>query len=345
MIRVQQIITFILLSFFVTAFCQAEIQIDGYFIAQDECPAYHSKNKKTNPGNIHLTTNMAYEVLSKNKVNATHYRIMIDEVSPQERWVSINCGKLLVDCREHPAGDSRPTPTPVPVPTPQPDPDPVPPPPPVTRGQDYLLALSWQPAFCQTHQQKTECETQTTDRYDASHMALHGLWPQPKSNIYCNVSSNAKRLDKRKMWNELPVLGLTEETFGDLIETMPGVASYLHRHEWIKHGSCYSTTPEEYYRESIILTEQINASAVRNLFADNIGQTVSSSEIKASFDDAFGAGAGDKVQVKCDEEMIVELWINLNGSIDDGSRISDLLINADPAASSCASGVIDPVGF
>ena len=76
MIRVQQIITVLLLSFVVAAICQAEIQIDGYFIAQDECPAYQSKNKKTNPGNIHLTTNMAYEVLSKNKVNATHYPVM-----------------------------------------------------------------------------------------------------------------------------------------------------------------------------------------------------------------------------------------------------------------------------
>lgn len=345
--KIHWIIAFIVFSLTLATISHAEILIDGYFIAQDECPAYHSMRKKTNPGNIQLTANMAYEVLSKNKAKATHYRIKIVEATPQERWVPINCGKLLVDCREYKGVDSQsaPTPTPVPSPAPQPEPGPVSPPPPQSQAQNYLLALSWQPAFCQTHQQKTECETQSTGRYDANHMALHGLWPQPESNIYCNVSNNKKRLDQRKMWNQLPALGLTEETYGDLIETMPGVASYLHRHEWIKHGTCYSTTPEEYYRESIILTEQINASPVRDLFADNIGQTISSVEIKTMFDEAFGAGAGDKIQVKCDEGMIVELWINLNGSIDDGSRISDLLKNAHPAASSCSGGVIDPVGF
>lgn len=341
--RVQQIAVFFLMSLFLVALSHAEIQLDGYFIAQDECAAFHSKNKKTNPGNIHLTVNVAYEVLSKNKAEATHYRIRVDEASPQERWVPINCGKLLVDCREH-AVVGQPEPVPPANPAPQPEPVPVSPPP-RPRGQDYLLALSWQPAFCQTHQQKTECETQSTDRYDASHLALHGLWPQPKSNIYCNVSNNQKKLDKRKMWNQIPALGLTEDTYGDLIETMPGVASYLHRHEWIKHGTCYSTTPEEYYRESIILTDQINASTVRDLFAENIGRIISSSEIKAKFDEAFGAGSGDKVQVKCDDGMIVEMWINLNGEIENSTKISDLFQHADPASSSCESGIIDPVGF
>ncbi|MDJ0805888.1 MAG: ribonuclease T2 [Gammaproteobacteria bacterium] len=323
---------------------QAEIKLDGYFIARDECPAYHSKRKQTNPGDIHLVRNLAYEVLSKNKAQATHYRIRVEEATPQERWVAIDCGKLLVDCREQ-VVDVRPEPDPTPSPAPQPTPAPTPDHPPQASGRDYLLALSWQPAFCQTHQRKTECETQTSERYDANHLALHGLWPQPRSNVYCNVSNNRKKLDKRKMWDRLPPLGLTEETYGDLLETMPGVASYLHRHEWIKHGTCYSSTAEEYYRESILLIDQVNGSRVRDLFASNIGQRITSAQIKAKFDQAFGAGAGDKVQVKCDEGMIVELWINLKGVINDDTKLSGLLQGAAPASASCAGGIVDPVGF
>ena len=47
--RVHRIIIIFLMSLFLVAISHAEIQIDGYFIAQDECAAFHSKKKKTNP--------------------------------------------------------------------------------------------------------------------------------------------------------------------------------------------------------------------------------------------------------------------------------------------------------
>ncbi len=309
----------------------ADIRIDGYFIATNTCEALQSIRKNTNPGSIHLTEDMAYEVLSKNKAHATHYRVRVKTASPQERWVPVACGKLLTDCREQTfAGGPQPS-----------EPPPVPP----TQEHHYLLALSWQPAFCQSHQRKKECVTQTTDRYDASHLSLHGLWPQPRNNTYCNISNNLKKLDQRKMWDQLPNLGLTDETYGDLIETMPGVASYLQRHEWVKHGSCYSTTPEEYYRESIMLADQINASEVRDFIAANVGNSVSTDDIKEKFDSAFGAGAGAKVHIQCSNGLITELWINLEGNIDSSTQLSELLDDAVQASPSCQSGTIDPVGF
>jgi ribonuclease T2 len=147
------------------------------------------------------------------------------------------------------------------------------------------------------------------------------------------------------MWDQLPDLGLSEETFGNLMVIMPGVASYLHRHEWIKHGTCYSETPEEYYLESMMLTEQINDSVVRDFFADNIGETISTDEIKSLFDAAFGQGAGSKVRVKCSNGLITELWINLQGEIDDNTQLESLLKHAEKASSSCSEGVVDPVGY
>ena len=42
----------------------------------------------------------------------------------------------------------------------------------------YVLAVNWQLAFCETRSRLPECRSQTEDRFDASHFTLHGLWPQ-----------------------------------------------------------------------------------------------------------------------------------------------------------------------
>jgi ribonuclease T2 len=132
---------------------------------------------------------------------------------------------------------------------------------------------------------------------------------------------------------------------------MPGFASDLHLHEWYKHGTCYSDSPEEYYQESIALLDQINDSSVRNLFTENIGNFLSSTEIRDQFDEAFNEGAGSKVQVQCatdDEDrdrMVVELQINLKGDIQLDTPIENLLKAGKTVSSGCPLGEIDPAGF
>ena len=307
----------------------ADIKVDGYFIANHQkCPAYQSFKKKTNPDNVHLIEDMSYPILSKNKSNATHYRIKIKDASPQQRWVSATCGKRLTDCQSSSGGSSIDPDTGTEI-----------------QGDEYLLALSWQPAFCQTHPAKSECKNQTKDRYDASHFTLHGLWPQPRSNTYCGVSRQHKKLDKRKAWGQLPALALADGTMRQLTKIMPGVASFLQRHEWIKHGTCYSKTAEEYYQESIQLTLEINRSPIRDLLAKRVGKQVTTAEIKDQFNQVFGAGAGDKIKVRCNAGMISELWINLKGSVTQDSRLATLLHNAAPATDQCQGGLVDPVGF
>lgn len=305
---------------------RAFVRIHGYFIAGETCPAYQSIKKKTNPGNLTLVKGMAYEVTGKNKPDATHYQIRVEGANPVSRWVPTTCGKLLTDCKTksdpgsngNGAGGKEP---------------------------EYLLAISWQPAFCQTHQSKNECVTQTKERYDADHFALHGLWPQPKGRYYCGVNNRLRKLDKMKAWDQLPKLDISEETFDMLIEVMPGVASHLQRHEWYKHGTCYGEPAETYFKDSITLINQINDSAVRDLFAGNIGNTLSASEIRVKFTEAFGDGAGSKVKIRCDSGMISELWINLKGEIGPGAQIRDLLKEAEPADSGCGGGKIDEAGF
>ncbi|MBC6472913.1 MAG: ribonuclease T, partial [Hormoscilla sp. GM102CHS1] len=211
------------------------------------------------------------------------------------------------------------------------------------------LAISWQPSFCETHQDKAECQSQDASDFDAKHFTLHGLWPQPRGKEYCCLPSNFPK----KPWSSQPNFDdeLDDETLALLEDRrMPGVESFLHRHEWYKHGTCYnpqSERPEEeYFEESLALLEQINNSSVQDLFASRIGQTVSLAQIQAAFDRDFGPGAGQKVNLKCDRQgRISELWINLAGDIKSDTPISELLATAKNARSQCRSGFIDPVGF
>jgi ribonuclease T2 len=300
---------------------RASIKVDGYFIAQKSCEAVHSIKKGTDP--FTLTKGMAYKVMAKNKPDATHYLINIESLEENpNKWVSIDCGILLTDCKI--------SQTEKPV-----------------KEKSYLLAISWQPAFCQSHQSKIECETQTEDRYDATHLALHGLWPQPKNNAYCNVSDKDKSLDRKKCWEQLDSLHLSDNLYTELLVVMPGVGSYLQRHEWIKHGTCYSDSPEIYYRDSMKIVNQINDTNISVLFAENIGNTITAKQIRQAFDEAFGEGSGERVNVKCGHKgLIAELWVNLKGDIGNDNNLSRLLQDA-PVVNrvSCEGGIVDAVGF
>ena len=144
----------------------------------------------------------------------------------------------------------------------------------------------------------------------------------------------------------LEPLRLSEETFSDLLIAMPGVASHLQRHEWIKHGTCYSDSAEVYYQDSMMLVNKINDTNISALFADNIEKTISTEQIRNAFDEAFGEGSGEKVNVKCNRGLIVELWVNLRGDINKDDNLSRLLQNAPVVNNmSCESGMVNVVGF
>ncbi|MEL6947264.1 MAG: ribonuclease [Pseudomonadota bacterium] len=216
-----------------------------------------------------------------------------------------------------------------------------------------VLAISWQPAFCERAQRRRECRTQTSNRYDANHFSLHGLWPQPASNTYCGVSADQERLDRDGKWRRLDMERLPQALWDRLRRTMPGTRSNLHRHEWVKHGTCYSKTAETYYAHSLGLMDALNASSVRALFGKNIGRSLRNSEIRAAFDKAFGAGVGDRVRVSCRRdgrrELIVELTLGLAGAISapnmSAADLGALALAAPTTRPGCPVGIVDPAGF
>lgn len=211
---------------------------------------------------------------------------------------------------------------------------------------DYVLALTWQPAFCEQKPNKTECRSQRSGRFDVTNFSLHGLWPQPRSNVYCDPN-----FTRSGNWRDLPRLQLSKSTRNELDKKMPGSRSYLHRHEWYKHGTCASgISPEQYFRVSFSLLDEVNASALRSFFADNIGKKVRLSEAARQMDKTFGNGAGDRLTFRCNRDgkrvLITEIRINLTASnSEDLSPIALHMEKAEKANSQCKSGVIDPVGL
>ncbi|EFL89880.1 ribonuclease T2 [Ahrensia sp. R2A130] len=212
-----------------------------------------------------------------------------------------------------------------------------------------VLAMSWQPAFCEARARLPECRSQRAGRFDADHFTLHGLWPQPRSNVYCGVSRAQQDADKRRRWKQLPGLGLSEEMRKRLYEKMPGTRSFLHRHEWVKHGTCYGDDAEGYYRDSLALMAAINGSSVRDLFARSIGRSVTVRQVRAAFDDAFGVGTGDRLRMSCKRdgrrELIVELTLGIEGVIGDAPDIGALAASAPRTKAGCPRGIVDAVGL
>ncbi|CAL1239664.1 ribonuclease T2 family protein [Candidatus Methylocalor cossyra] len=301
----------------------------GDFMVTRDCPAVSSLRRGTNPGGVRVAPAETYTAITRNKAGGDFVLLRIPTARPNQRWVALDCG-LLQNVAESgatppaPAGQSRP-------------------------GQ-FLLAASWQPAFCETPegQGKQECATAGAGRFDADHFTLHGLWPQPPSNIYCRVPPRERADDERHDWEDLPEPALSSATRAELDQVMPGTASHLDRHEWIKHGTCYGTGPEAYFRTALALLKQVNESRLRAWMASHIGAAVSATELKAAFEESFGPGSGRALGIECsrdgDRLLISGITLNLRGPLRETASLGEVLDSSVAAKSECARGWVDAVG-
>ncbi|MDH5543975.1 MAG: hypothetical protein OEZ43_00190 [Gammaproteobacteria bacterium] len=142
---------------------------------------------------------------------------------------------------------------------------------PIASFDYYVLALSWQPAFCEFHPQKKECQGSSTDVFSAEQPALHGLWPNrlndPKHRYAYCAGKKAKG-----DWCEDKIA----VDHAKLEKYMPGVASCLQNYQWRKHGSCSGLTVQDYFETSITLVQDFATTAIAQEIRRNIGKVVSS---------------------------------------------------------------------
>ena len=325
--------------------------------ATKECPAFNNMKHSKNTHAVYLDTTQKYTILRYHKGQAL---ILIKDEQPAQRWVDEECfsksdyGSVPMNVKE--AGsktvsiEDELSKSSVKIDF-------------TTHAKKYkenntnkydnpklsqynLLALSWHNAFCETHRYKKECKRSSLPlgkgRYREKNFVLHGLWPQPRSKVYCNVEKDFVNADKHGQWRDLPCLAMDDEIEEKLAKVMPGFASELHKHEWVKHGTCYGTDPQEYFEDAVSLVEQFNNSKVGDFFTKNIGKGVTLKQVRHLFDRSFGVGAGKRVEMKCKKGLVTELWLHLGSGSDD---LGVLLKKGKQTRSRCQKGLIDRAGF
>ncbi len=200
-------------------------------------------------------------------------------------------------------------------------------------ASEAVLAVQWFPSVCKVKRYKA-CRKPLP--FWMNNFTLHGLWPK---KTYCKVDARSKMLDKKRQWDKIPLK--LDPSLEELLFTyMPGYVSGLHKHEWVKHGTCYSKSPETYFLDSIALVSQLNESEVRDFFLENRGKRVQTYKVRQAFDRAFFKGAGKRVKFICEKGYLVEMRINLKGRISPETSLYDLLKRARKASLGCKRGMI-----
>ncbi len=279
-------------------------------VAQKQCSAFNNMKHTRNSDNVTLKRGKIYRVLDSRKGQLL---ILVKGEKIAQRWVDEDCLKSKNSNLSQ-------------------------------KNNSSLLSLSWQNSFCQYHKKKKECKVSlftNSNRY-SNRLVLHGLWPQPKSNQYCNMDRRSIGMDKHKQWRRLTLKKLSDDTREILEDVMPGVKSALHKHEWVKHGSCYADDAEQYFHDAATLAKQIDSSLVGRLFRRKIGKRLNLHQIREAFDVAFGKGASKSVGLKCKVGLITELRIYLSSH---GDKIEDLIGKISAKKNNCSGGIVDDAGY
>ncbi|WP_188052219.1 ribonuclease T2 family protein [Aureimonas fodinaquatilis] len=306
----------------------AQVPMTGTFVAEATCAAPSAiREGGPNPGNVTVAAGQSYQLLGRNSVPGSHYLILVPGAEPERRWVPYGCGR--VGSQPDSTQEARRA---VPdIDASQPE------------VEEFVLAANWHASFCETRPDMRECSGGDSPLS----FALHGLWPQ-QAGQYCNVPDRVRSADEAGRWSRLPAVELSRSAARNLAHVMPGVESGLDRHQWVKHGSCSGLQPDVYFNSAARLINQLNESLVGELFVRNVGNTLSSRQIRRAFDDAFGRGAGDRVLVDCvtvdDRRLIRELRISLAGQISQDQPLARLIASAPQQAWGCREGEVDAPG-
>ncbi len=321
----------------------ASVPVNGTLKADKDCEAFVSKKTKSNPDKARLEPGDAYPIIEMNRPDQPDwYRVRVEDASPPQRWVMASCGTVTIP--EAPGGgggggggggDTPPPPNEATLCS--------------TAGlQDsYVLALSWQPAFCESHRNKKECAPNFDASYQkAGNFTLHGFWPNREA---CGSNyGNCEHLREQRDFCAYPAVELNPVTAKQLNQVMPGTVSCLERHEWWKHGTCQvGWDASQYYEVAMDLVRQFNDSGLRKYMADNMGKTVRREDFLKQVDSGLGAGSSDRLQLLCAGGKLTEVRLSLPAQIQPGSKLSELIQTSQPSfRSTCsASFVIDAVGF
>ncbi len=281
--------------------------VSGTFEATKSCPAYSSKNNKTNPDNVMVQIHQQYQLKEINKTPPDWLRIVIAEHRNSLRWVKASCGITEYTERNSEKCDSR-----------------------VGMADSHVLALSSQSGFCETYGYeagKPECRKLSQNSSQANHLTLHGLWPN-QDNCgqrygFCGVKPRANHCDYSP-------IELSSSVAEGLRRLMPSYnyGSCLERHEWNKHGSCQVLSPDEYFTLAMRMTTEIDSSVFGRFLTEHKGDTVKLALLREQLNKAFGRNNAGKFYLGCKDGFLVDIFIQLPALIPMQEPIESLINRA-----------------
>lgn len=298
----------------------------GVLSAQQACPAYVSKNNLTNPDNLQIQAGSDYTLLEANRPKQPDwYRVIVPSAHPRERWVSADCGQVKLS--EATSGDTQ-----CGV---------------AGEADSYVLALSWQPAFCETKPDKPECANKDPHVYQARHFTLHGLWPNKRTcGIQYGFCGEVKA--QKQNFCDYPQLSLNSASRAALAEVMPSVTagSCLERHEWHKHGVCQTRPVNDYFDFAVDLTRQFNDAGMAYFMNRRIGQTVRTADFLDRAAAVLGPSVRERIKLTCQQDLLVEIQLSLTMALTQDADLEKLIVDAPiQGKSNCGETFrVDPIG-
>lgn len=170
------------------------------------------------------------------------------------------------------------------------------------RFDSYMLAQFWQPAECEGASYRG-CQ-RPRNNYMANSLVIHGLWPEfdgGKRNSDGDTYPSYCTTDKFPSYTSWPgsIISKMEKYWPSVRDDRDG----LWEHEWKKHGTCTTYSPQQYLEKTIELQKQIGTPA---LLRRNVGGTVSSDQLQAAYRPA-GARSGSWAKLSCKQGELREV--------------------------------------
>ncbi|WP_181318606.1 ribonuclease T2 [Photobacterium kishitanii] len=287
----------------------ASIRSSGSFTSNGHCETYQSFRKQTNPDNTQLINNKQYAIKAINKKEYDWIQILIPNASPAMRWVSKSCGtaKFNNEAITQPSSSAS-------LNTSSKSCD--------TRNDfdSYVLALTWQPGFCEHFKykgNKPECTAINDGKLNITNLTLHGLWPNKTS---CGT--------KYGYCDRYARLDLSASTVKEIAPWMPNFyyQTKFGEYQWKKHGACQNLDDNAYFLTATKLVEKVDASAIGQFIKSNIGNNVSTASFKKNLISHFGADAVDRISLACSQgRYLNEVRLNIGKSFNVNNSVQELL--------------------
>lgn len=193
-----------------------------------------------------------------------------------------------------------------------------------------VLALSWQPAFCETrgyYLGKPECVYLSAQSYSSHHLVLHGLWPNQQS---CGVGYGFCGVEAKEHHCDYAPLPLADSVADALSQVMPSFkqGSCLERHEWNKHGSCQTLPLDNYFTLATRLVSNMNQTPLGQFIAAHVGEMIKKSDLEDKVRESFGENGLHKVYFSCHGNLLLDIYVQLNSEINESASLENLVTSA-----------------